>query len=143
MCCFWNLVRILRFSSSSSSISYLALSIPAFSLLVTFYIGVFFLKRSGILSSVDCFYYIKIRCLNSSILSYSRRLSDRSLTSLYFLTNVLTFRSLVRTLYLTSKSSRSIYLSPSLTAICITDSLICKEAPYFLPIGVLIRTPNS
>jgi len=143
MCYSWNLVRIPRFSSSSSSVSYLALGIPAFSLLVTFYIGVFFPKWSGILSSVDCFCYIKICCLNSSILSYSRYFSNRSLTSSYFLTNVLTFRSLVWTLRLTSKSSRFMCLSPSLTAAYITDSLIYKEAPCFLPIGVLIYTPNS
>jgi len=91
---FWNLVRIPRFSSSSSSISYLALGVPTFSLLITFYVGVFFLKRSGILSSVDCFCYTKIRYLNPSILSYSRYFSNGSLISLYFLTLVLAFRSL-------------------------------------------------
>jgi len=77
------------------------------------------------------------------MLSYGRYFSNRSLTSLYFLTNVLTFQSLVQTLCSTSKSFRSIYLSPSLTTTYIIDSLICKEAPYFLPIGVLIHTPNS
>jgi len=77
------------------------------------------------------------------MLSYSRRLSNGSSTSLYFLTNVLTFRSLVRIPYLTSISSRFIYLSPSLTTVCIADSLIYKEAPYLLPVGVLIYTPNS
>jgi len=124
-------------------VSHLALGVPAFSLLVTFYIGIFFLKRSGILSSIDCFCHTKICYLNSSILSYGCRLFNRSLTSSYFLTNVLTFRSLVRTLYLTSKSSGSMFLSPSLTAIYIADSLIYKEAPCFLPLGVLIRTLNS
>jgi len=143
VCRSWNLIGIPRFSSSSSSVSYLALGVPTFGLLVTFRIGVFFLKRSGILSSIDCFCYAKIRYLNSSMLSYGCRFSNRSLTSLYFLTNVLTFRSLVRTLCLTGKSSRSIFLSPSLTAVYIADSLICKEVPCFLPVGVLIHTPNS
>jgi len=77
------------------------------------------------------------------MLSYGCRLSDRSLTSLYFLTNILTFRSSVRTLCLTGKSSRSMFLSPSLTAVYIVDSLIYKEVPYFLPMGVLIYAPNS
>jgi len=45
-------------------------------------------------------------------------------------------------MYSTSKSSRSIYLSPSLIAIYAIDSLIYKEASYLLLIGVLIRTPN-
>jgi len=35
------------------------------------------------------------------------------------------------------------YSSPSLIAIYAADSLIYKEAPYLLLIGILIYTPNS
>jgi len=77
------------------------------------------------------------------MVSFSLRLINRSLKSSYFLILVLTFRSLVQILYSTSKSSRSIYLSPSLVIIYIIDSLIYKEAPYLLLIGILIYTLNS
>jgi len=73
------------------------------------------------------------------MVSFGLRLIDRFLKSSYFLILVLTFRSLGRTLRSPSKSSRSIYLSPSLTAVYIADSLIF----YLLFIGVLICTPNS
>jgi len=124
----WNLVKIPRFSSSSSSVSYLALGIPTFSLLVTLYIGVFFPKQSSILSSIDCFCYTKIYLLNSSILSYSCRLSNRSLTSSYFLTNILTFRSLGWTLYLPKitnfKLASNLSLAPALVQLGVRSILI-------------------
>jgi len=77
------------------------------------------------------------------MVSFDLRLTLKSLKFSYFLILVLTFRSLVQTIYSTSKSSKSIYLSPSLITIYTADSLIYKEAPYLLLIGVLIYTPNS
>jgi len=76
------------------------------------------------------------------MVSFLSRLVSGSLKSSYFLILVLMFRSLGQILRSPSKSSRSIYLSPSLTAVYAIDSLIYKEAPYLLPIGVLIRTLN-
>jgi len=66
-----NLVKTLIFSSSSSSLSYLALGIPTFSLLITLYIGTLSLKQLYISNLVLYFYYIKIYYLNSFILSFS------------------------------------------------------------------------
>jgi len=90
-----------------------------------------------------CSCYAIILYLNSSIVFFGLRLALRSLKSSYFLILVLTFYSLGRILYSPSKSSRSIYLSPSLTAVYTIDSLIYKEASCLLLIGILIRTPNS
>jgi len=118
---------------------------PTLGLLVTFYTSTLSLIRPNMLDLLSSFYsyYKVILTLNSSIVSFLSRLISRSLKSSYFLIIVLTFQSLGRILYSPNKSSRSIYLSPSLTTIYIADSLIYKEAPYLLPIGVLIRTPNS
>jgi hypothetical protein len=91
MCRSINLVRTLIFSSSSSSLSHLALGMPTFSLLVTRYIGALSLKQPYISNLVLYFCYIKIRYLNSSILSYSFLPIARSLKSFYFLIAVLTF----------------------------------------------------
>jgi len=145
MCRFSNLVRIPKFSSCFSSVSHLALSMPVLGLLVTFYIGALFLIRLNILDPLSsfCSYYKVILTLNSSIVSFLSRFASRSLKSSYFLILVLAFRSLGWTLYSTSKSFRSIYLSPSLTTTYIIDSLIYKEAPCLLSIGVLIYTLNS
>jgi len=107
--------------------------------------GTLSLIRPNILDLLSSFYsyYKVILTLNSSIVSFLLHLASGSLKLLYFLILVLTFRSLGRILYSPSKSSRSIYLSPSLTTVYIADSLIYKEASCLLSIGVLIRTPNS
>jgi len=94
------------------------------------------------LISSPFFCHIRILSLNSSIVFYGLRLITKSLKSSYFLIALLTFRSLVQTLYSINKFSGSMCLSPSLTTVYIADSLICKEAIYFLPVGVLIYTPN-
>ena len=118
---------------------------PVLGLLVTFRIGALSLIRPNVLDLLSsfCSCYTAILTLNSAMVSLFSYLASGSLKSSYFLILVLIFRSLGRTLYSPSKSFRSIYLSPSLTAIYIIDSLIYKEAPYLLPIGVLIYTPNS
>jgi len=140
-----NLVRIPRSSSCSSLVSHLALSMPTLGLFVTFCTGALSLIRPNILDLLSSFYscYKVILALNSSIVSFLLRFISGSLKSLHFLILVLTFWSLGRILYSSSKSSRSIYLSPSLIAIYIADSLIYKEAPCLLPMGVLICTLNS
>jgi len=145
MCRSLNLVRIPRSSFYFSLVSHLALNIPTLGLLVTFYIGALSLIYPNMLDLLSsfCSCYEVILALNSSIVSFLSRLISGSLKSLYFLILVLTFRSLGWTLRSPSKSSRFIYLSLSLTTIYIADSLIYKEAPYLLPIGVLIRTLNS
>ena len=118
---------------------------PALGLLVTLYIGTLSLIYSNMLDLLSsfCSYYTAILTLNSAIVSLFLCLISRSLKFSYFLILVLTFRSLVQILCFTSKSSRFIYLSPNLVTIYTADSLIYKEAPYLLPIGVLIYTPNS
>jgi len=77
------------------------------------------------------------------MVSFGLRLTLKSLKSSYFLILVLTFRSLGQILYSLSKSSKSIYLSPSLVTIYTADSLIYKEASYLLLTDVLIYTRNS
>jgi len=118
--------------------------VPVLGLLVILYTSTLSFIRPNMLDLLSsfCSYYKVILALNSSMVSFPLRLISRSLKSSYFLIIVLTFRSLGRTLYSPSKSSRSIYLSPSLIAIYIIDSLICKEASCLLLIGVLIRTLN-
>jgi len=139
-----NLVKIPRSSSCSSLVSHLALSIPTLGLLVTFYTGALSLIRPNMLNLLSSFYscYKVILALNSFIVFFLSRLISKSLKLLCFLISVLNFRSLGRILYSPNKSSRSIYLSPNLTTVYITNSLIYKEAPYFLPMGILIYTPN-
>jgi len=55
MCRFLNLVGIPRFSSYSSLVSHLALSIPILGLLVILYIGTLSLIRPGILDLLSSF----------------------------------------------------------------------------------------
>jgi len=118
---------------------------PTLGLLVILYTSTLSLIRPNILDLLSsfCSYYIIILYLNSSIVSFSLYLIDKSLKFSYFLILVLNFQSLGRILCSSSKSSRFIYLSPNLTAVYIIDSLIYKEASYLLLIGVLIYTPNS
>jgi len=118
---------------------------PSLGLLVILYTSALSLIRPNILDLLFSFYsyYTIILYLNSSMVSFGLRLINRSLKFSYFLISILTFRSLGRTLRSLSKSFRSIYLSPSLATIYIADSLICKEAPCLLLIGVLICSPNS
>jgi len=144
MCRSLNLVGIPKSSLSSSLVSHLALSVPILGLLVILCTSALSFIRPNILDLLSSFYscYAIILYLNSSIVSFGLRLTKRSLKSSYFLILVLVLRSLVRTLCSTSKSFRSIYLSPNLVAIYIADSLIYKEAPCLLLIGVLIYTPN-
>jgi len=145
MCCSLNLVGIPRSSSSSSLVSHLALSMPTLGLLVILYTSALSLIHPNMLDLLSsfCSYYTIILYLNSSMVSFSLRLTLRSLKSSYFLILVLTFWSLIRILRSTSKSFRSIYLSPNLITIYAVDSLIYKEASCFLFIGILIYTPNS
>jgi len=145
MCRSSNLVRIPKSSLSSSLVSHLALSVPALGLLVILYTSALSLIRPNMLDLLSsfCSYYTIILYLNSSMVSFSLRLTLRSLKFSYFLILVLTFRSLVRTIYSTSKSSRSMYSSPSLITIYAIDSLIYKEAPYLLLVSILIYTLNS
>jgi len=145
VCYFLNLVKIPRSSLLSSLISHLALSVPTLSLLVILYTSTLFLIRPNILDLLSsfCSCYKVIFTLNSSMVSFSLRLINKSLKSSYFLILVLTFQSLGRILYSPSKSSRSIYLSPSLVIIYAIDSLIYKEASCLLFIGVLIYALNS
>jgi len=119
--------------------------VPTLGLLVILYTSALSFVRPNMLNLLSSFYscYAMILYLNSSIVSFSLRLTLRSLKSSYFLILVLTFRSLVQIMCSTSKFSKSIYLSPSLITIYAIDSLIYKEASYLLPIGVLIRTLNS
>jgi len=144
VCCSLNLVGIPRSSSCSSLVSHLALSVPILGLLVILYTSALSLIRPNMLDLLSSFYscYKVILALNSSIVSFLLRLISRSLKLSYFLILVLTFWSLGWTLYSPSKSSRSIYLSFSLTTIYIIDSLIYKEAPCLLLIGVLIYALN-
>jgi len=118
---------------------------PTLGLLVILYTSTLSLIRPNMLDLLSsfCSYYTIILYLNSSIVFFSLRLIDRFLKSSYFLILVLTFRSLGRILYSPSKSSRSIYLSPSLTTIYTADSLIYKEAACLLLIGILIYALNS
>jgi len=92
MCRSLNLVKIPRSSSYSSLVSYLALSVPALGLLVTFYIGTLSLIRPNILDFLSsfCSYYKVILALNFSIVSFLSRLISGFLKSLYFLILVLT-----------------------------------------------------
>src|SRR6266481_3094359 len=78
-----NLVRIPRFSLSSSLVSYFTLNVPTLGLLVILYIGALSLIRPNIFNSILCFYYIKIYYLNSSILSLGFLLVLRSLKFSY------------------------------------------------------------
>jgi len=139
-----NLIGIPKSSSYSSLVSYLALNIPTLGLLVILYTNTLSLIRPNILDFLSsfCSYYTIILYLNSSIVSLSLYLTLRSLKSSYFLISILIFRSLGRILYSPSKSSRSIYLSPSLITIYAIDSLIYKGVSYFLSIGVHIYTLN-
>jgi len=88
-----NLVGIPKSSLSSSLVSYLALSIPILGLLVILYTSALSLIQPSILNLLSSFYsyYIIILRLNSSMVSFSLRLIDRSLKSSYFLILVLTF----------------------------------------------------
>src|SRR6202040_78008 len=65
ICYFAKRVKTPRSSSSSSSLSHLALGIPTFGLLVTFYIGVLPLRHSIVFILVSYFYYTIILYLNS------------------------------------------------------------------------------
>jgi len=113
--------------------------VPTLGLLVILYTSTLSLIRPNILDLLSsfCSYYTIILYLNSSIVSFGLRLIDRSLKSSRFLILVLMFQSLGQILRSPSKSSRSIYLSPSLTTVYIADSLISRF------IGVLIYTLNS
>jgi len=126
MCYSSNLVEIPRSSSYSSLVSHLALSVPTLGLLVIFRTSALSLIRPNMLDLLSsfCSCYKVILTLNSSIVSFLSRLISRSLKSSYFLILVLTFQSLGWTLYSTGKSSKSIYLSPSLVTVYTTDSLI-------------------
>jgi len=145
VCYSLNLVGIPKSSSCSSSVSHLALSIPALGLLVILYTSALSFIYPNILDLLSSFYsyYKVILALNSSIVSFFLRLISRSLKLSYFLILVLTFQSLGRTLRSPSRSFRSIYLSLNLTTVYIADSLIYKEASYLLLVGILIHTPNS
>ena len=145
MCRSLNLVGISKSSSYFSLVSHLAFSVPVLGLLVILCTSALSLIRPNMLDLLSSFYsyYVIILYLNSFIVFFSLRLALKSLKSLYFLILVLTFWSLVRTIYSTSKSFGFIHLSPSLIAVCAINSLIYKEAPCLLLMGALIYTPNS
>jgi len=88
-----NLVKIPRSSSSSSLVSYLALSIPALGLLVIFYTNALSFIRPNILDLLSSFYscYMIILYLNSFMVSFGLRLVPKSLKFSCFLILVLTF----------------------------------------------------
>ena len=85
-----NLVKIPKFSLSSSLVSYFTLSVPILGLLVTLYIGTLSFIRPSVFNSISCFYYIEICYLNSSMFSFSFLLVLRSLKSSYFIISILT-----------------------------------------------------
>jgi len=93
MCRSLNLVGILKSSLFSSLVSYLALSMPALGLLVILYTSALSLIRPNMLDLLSsfCSYYAIILYLNSFIVSFSLRLTNRSLKSSCFLILVLAF----------------------------------------------------